>query len=191
VAIAAVAAAAVAYFVARDDSSSVGAPWITTGVDPSVSLENLVPQQLWKNCAVQNQPAAGALETAVCIQPADAGGNTPDRWEISTYPDERSLATAYTAARTAAGVPSSGGRCDGTRWGGAGPGVHSGDPPKPGGERFCYFDGNDAVIVWTHERLGQPDHRDMLATAREGGTNHAGLFDWWRFWHHRIGKTGT
>jgi hypothetical protein len=28
----------------------------------------------------------------------------------------------------------------------------------------------------------------MLAIAREGGTDHAGLFTWWRFWHHGIGK---
>jgi serine/threonine-protein kinase len=191
VSIAAVAAAAVAYFVARGDSPSSASPAITSAVNPDVTLENLVPQQLWKDCAEQNQAAAGALETAVCAQPPGGDGKTPDRWQISTYPDARSLSAAYTAARTAAGVASSGGRCDGTRWGGAGPWVHPGDPPKPGGERFCYFDGDDAVIVWTHERLGQPDHRDMLATAREGGTNHAGLFDWWRFWHHRIGKTGT
>jgi len=77
---------------------------------------------------------------------------------------------------------------DGTSWGGSGPWVHPGTPPKPGGERFCYFDGDEAVIVWTHKKLGQPTHRDMLAIAREGGTDHAGLFTWWRFWHHRIGK---
>jgi hypothetical protein len=45
-------------------------------------------------------------------------------------------------------------------------------PGKPGGRVFCYFDGDDAVIVWTHERLGQPTHRDMLAIAREGGSDH-------------------
>jgi hypothetical protein len=46
-------------------------------------------------------------------------------------------------------------------------------------------------MVWTHQKLGQPNHRDMLAIAREGGTDHAGLFSWWRFWHHRIGKSGA
>ena len=52
-------------------------------------------------------------------------------------------------------------------------------PDKPGGRIFCYFDGNDAVAVWTHKRLGQPTHRDVLMIAREGGSDHAGLTRWW------------
>jgi hypothetical protein len=44
------------------------------------------------------------------------------------------------------------------------------------------------VIVWTHLRLGQPSHRDILATAREGGSDHVDLTRWWRPWHHLIGK---
>jgi hypothetical protein len=157
-------------------------------VEAPASLEALVPRQLWKDCIVQAQPAAGALQTAVCSQSGDLSvQNPPDRWDISIYPSGEALAAAYTAARETAGVKE-GGRCDGTSWGGAGPWVHPGNPPKPGGDRFCYFDGDEAVIVWTHKRLGQPNHRDMLATAREGGTDHAGLYTWWRFWHHRIGK---
>ena len=71
-------------------------------------------------------------------------------------------------------------------WGGERPWLHG--PDKPGGRVFCYFDGNDAVIVWTHERLGQPAHRDILVTARESGSDHAGLTRWWRPWHHELGK---
>jgi hypothetical protein len=119
------------------------------------------------------------------------GQNPPDRWQLSIYPDAASLQTAYDAARAAAPKVPNGGRCDGTYWGGSGPWVHEGTPPKPGGHRFCYFDGDDAVIVWTHERLGQPNHRDILAVAREGDTDHAALFNWWRFWHHRIGKVAS
>ena len=40
---------------------------------------------------------------------------------------------------------------------------------------FCYFDGNDAVAVWSHNRLGQPTHRDILVKAHEGGSDHPGL----------------
>jgi len=201
VAAAALASGLVAYLVARDDGGSNAAsttPTVTTtgtgtgtSTTPAVapaSLAALVPGQLWKDCAVQNQPNPGAIESAVCVQSDDLSvQNPPDRWEISIYPNGQTLEAAYTAAREAAGVKP-GGRCDGTSWGGSGPWVHSGTPPKPGGERFCYFDGDEAVIVWTHKKLGQPTHRDMLAIAREGGTDHAGLFTWWRFWHHRIGK---
>ena len=61
-------------------------------------------------------------------------------------------------------------------------------PGKPGGHVFCYFEGDDAVVVWTHERLGQATHRDVLIIAREAGNDHAALTRWWRPWHHRIGK---
>jgi len=189
---AALASGVVAYLVARDDGGSASATGTgTTEAVAPASLSALVPRQLWKDCQVQSQPAAGAIESAVCTQPGDLTvQNPPDRWDISIYPDGQTLEAAYTAAREAAGVKP-GGRCDGTSWGGAGPWVHAGTPPKPGGERFCYFDGDEAVIVWTHKKLGQPSHRDMLASAREGGTDHAGLFTWWRFWHHRIGKVGA
>ena len=95
---------------------------------------------------------------------------------------------AYQAELAASGAKP-GGRCDGTSWGGEGPWDHG--PDKPGGKRFCYFSGNDAVIVWTHEKLGQPNHLDLLAIARQSGGDHARLFNWWRFWHHRIGKAAA
>jgi hypothetical protein len=54
---------------------------------------------------------------------------------------------------------------------------------------MCFVDGNDAVIVWTHERLGQPSHGDILAIAQKGGSDTETLLRWFTFWHHRIGKT--
>ena len=197
VALAAIVSATAAYLVARDDGGSGAAPpnvtdTVATVPEAPLSLAALVPRALWKNCAVQNAPASGAAESAVCLQPAEVSGqNPPDRWEISIFPDSPSLQAAYDAARAAAPKVADGGRCDGTFWGGAGPWVHEGTPPKPGGQRFCYFDGDDAVIVWTHARLGQASHRDILAIAREGDTDHAALFNWWRFWHHRIGKVAS
>jgi len=80
------------------------------------------------------------------------------------------------------------GRCDHTSWGGEGLWVHPSVPPKPGGRRFCYFDGNVAVMVWAHERLGQASHVDFLGIAREGGSDHARLYSWWNFWIHLMGK---
>jgi len=197
VALAAIVSATAAYLVARGDGESAAAPptatdTVATVPEAPLSLASLVPGALWKNCAVQNAPATGAAESAVCLQPAEVNGqNPPDRWEISIFPDSTALRAAYDAARAAAPKVANGGRCDGTFWGGAGPWVHEGTPPKPGGQRFCYFDGDDAVIVWTHERLGQANHRDILAVAREGDTDHAALFNWWRFWHHRIGKVAS
>src|SRR6188508_1713658 len=152
VALAAIISATAAYLVARDDGGSAAASPTVTGTVETVpeaplSLAALVPGALWKNCAVQNAPATGAAESAVCLQPAEVTGqNPPDRWEISIFPDSTALRAAYDAARAAAPRVANGGRCDGTFWGGAGPWVHEGTPPKPGGHRFCYFDGDDAVI---------------------------------------------
>ena len=111
----------------------------------------------------------------------------PDRWEISSYPDGATLRTIYDSAlRSQPTLERNSGKCNAFFWGGEREWLHG--PGKPGGRIFCYFDGNDAVAVWTHERLGQPTHRDILVIAREGGSDHAGLTRWWRPWHHLIGK---
>jgi hypothetical protein len=111
----------------------------------------------------------------------------PDRWQISSYPNSGDLKAVYGAElRRHESVKRDSGRCNAFVWGGELEWLHGRD--KPGGRAFCYFDGNDAVIVWTHERLGQPTHRDVLVKAWEGASDHVSLTRWWRPWHHLIGK---
>ena len=98
----------------------------------------------------------------------------------------RSRPRTSLSCAAASPIPHNKGKCNAFSWGGERAWLHG--PDKPGGRVFCYFDGNDAVIVWTHERLGQPTHRDILAVAREGGSDHPALTRWWRPWHHEIGK---
>lgn len=147
-------------------------------------LAALVPAPLWRDCKVQTVPDPKAIQTAVC---APRQG-LPDRWEISSYWNPGDLTAAYEAElRSHAGdVRRDSGRCNAFTWGGELQWLHG--PGKPGGRVFCYFDGYDAVIVWTHERLSQPTHRDVLVIARERGSDHVGLTRWWRPWHHLIGK---
>ena len=146
-------------------------------------LDVLVPAALWEDCHVQSVAEQGAVQTAVCL-PSDG---IPDRWEISQYPNGKALAAAYQGElRRREEVPHDRGKCNAFSWGGEHAWFHG--PDKPGGRVFCYFDGNDAVIVWTHDRLGQPTHRDILVIAREGGSDHPGLTRWWRPTHHEIGK---
>ena len=146
-------------------------------------LDAIVPAALWKDCRLQTVAEAGAGQTAVCLP----SGGMPDRWEISSYPDGAALVAAYEGARrNRPDVDRDSGKCTAFSWGGELQWLHG--PDKPGGRIFCYFDGNDAVACWTHERLGQPTHRDILMIAREGGSDHAGLARWWRPWHHVIGK---
>ena len=148
----------------------------------------LMPSGLSRNCIKQPVANINAVETAVCVERAGAGGGfSPDRWELSIYPSGPAVRAAYDAERRRHNLAVDRGRCNRLTWGGEGAWSHG--PGKPGGRRLCYFDGNDAVIVWTHERLGQPTHRDVLGVAREGGSDHASLTSWWGYAHHLIGKT--
>jgi class 3 adenylate cyclase len=197
--IAAGTAAAVVYLTTNDHGSgSSASPPLVTRQDTApapitpppagtnIGLENLVPAALWKDCKLQTVADPTAIETAVCVPPRGA----PDRWQISTYPNGSALGRAYsTELRRHPTIKRGTGRCNAFVWGGEQPWLHG--PGKPGGRVFCYFDGDDAVVVWTHERLGQSNHRDILAIAREGGSDHASLTRWWRPWHHRVGKAET
>lgn len=149
----------------------------------NAGVDAIVPAALWKDCKVQAVPELRATQTAVCLP----SGGVPDRWEISSYADGATLTDAYRAElRRHSGVRPDRGRCNATFWGGEFAWLHG--PDKPGGRTFCYFDGDDAVIVWTHAKLGQPTHRDILMTAREAGSDHVSLTRWWRPWHHLIGR---
>lgn len=148
---------------------------------------SLIPTGLARNCVKQSVADVGAVETAVCVEPARGQtAFTPDRWEVSIYPSGSAVRAAYEAERASHDLPGDQGRCNRLTWGGEGAWAHG--PDKPGGRRLCYFDGNDAVVLWTHEKLRQPTHRDVLAVAREGGSDHANLTSWWGYAHHLIGK---
>jgi hypothetical protein len=193
IAVAAVTAGAVVYLTTENHGeSSTAGTQVTTGAGPlpppasNLTLADIVPAQLWAGCEVQTVPDANAVETAVCLQRSGARGIQPDRWQISRYANGRLLRAAYESERRGHGVARNQGKCTRFFWGGEHAWEHG--PGKPGGRVFCYFDGDDAVIVWMHERLGQASHRDILAIAREGGSDHARLSLWWQPWHHLIGK---
>jgi class 3 adenylate cyclase len=187
--IAAASAAAVVYLIAGGGAEPgvAASPSQPTQNEPveATDLASVVPAAIWKDCRVQTVPNPRADETAVCV-PATG---VPDRWEISRYPNGLALAAAYRSEfGKRADIKRDSGKCNAFIWGGENEWQHGIN--KPGGRVFCYFDGNDAVIAWTHERRTQPTHRDILVIAREGGTDHAGLTRWWRPWHHQIGKAG-
>ncbi len=188
--IAALTAAAVVYLTGEskgeEGSAAGGTQTESVAQAPVANVMALIPASLRTSCAKQQVPDIGALETAVCVPKEGATGFSPDRWQVSTYPNGPAVKDAYEAERRRHSAASDQGRCTGLSWGGEGPWAHG--PGKPGGRRLCYFDGNDAVIVWTHERLAQPTHRDILAIAREGGSDHAGLYGWWAVSHHQIGR---
>jgi serine/threonine-protein kinase len=191
VALAATASGVIVYFLTRGDHATTPAASAAKGpvIHP---LADIVPSPVWQTCTKQATPRAGALESAVCLPPKDPTTFTPDRLELSTYASGAAVERAYENERRLHHVAPNQGKCNGLTWGGEGIWLHNpsapGAKPQQGGSRFCYFAGSDAVIVWTHRKFGQATHTDLLGIAREGGNDHPGLFGWWRFWHHRIGK---
>jgi class 3 adenylate cyclase len=158
----------------------------TTEEEVAASLDAIVPSALWADCQVQTVADPNALETAVCLPAQNTGRFAPDRWQVSLYPDGKTVEAAYEAARADAGVRRNSGTCSRLSWTGEAPWEHG--PGQPGGRLFCYFSGENAIIVWTHRRFDQATHRDILAIAMEGGSDHARLFRWWNPRHHLIGK---
>jgi class 3 adenylate cyclase len=195
--IAAATASAVVYLTAENKGeSSAGATGGTTTTEttgsaaphvaPATDVIALIPDSLRRGCVRQTVPDVGAVATAVCLPPAGAQGFRPDRWQVSIYPSGKAVEAAYESARKGQKLGRNSGKCNSLSWGGEGAWSHG--PGKPGGRRLCYFDGDDAVIVWIHERLGQANHRDVLGIARESGSDHVRLIGWWTFAHHLIGK---
>jgi class 3 adenylate cyclase len=188
--LAAVTAAAVVYLTSGDHTDPVTASTQNGSVLPSnrplaanPDLDRLVPEAIWRDCTQQAVAEPTARQTAVCIP----SNGAPDRWEISLYSSGNAVRAAYDAElQRHPDVKRNAGKCNAFFWGGEYEWLHG--PGKPGGRVLCYFEGDEAVIVWTHERLGQPTHRDVLVVAREGATDHAALTRWWRPWHHLVGK---
>ena len=187
--VAAGASGAIVYLLTRNDEPA--APTAIGQKPATHPLSELVPSPVWNTCkTVSTRP--GAVESAVCVQPTDATTFTPDRLELSTFTSGAAVQRAYDAERRRHSVKRNFGHCNGVSWGGEGPWLHNPAAPgaaaKPGGSRFCYFQGNKVVIVWTHRKFKQATHSDLLGVAVEGDSDHPGLYGWWRFWHHRIGK---
>ena len=196
--VAAVTAAVVVYLTAGEDPQVPGASanqTVTTGAGATTSptqqtdaaeglLASIVPAQLWQNCTPQAVADPGAEETAVCVTENDP--KNPDRYQFSVFSDDKTLIKAYEAVRSSHQIARNQGTCSQFSWGGELAWEHG--PGKPGGRKLCYFEGDDAVIVWFHQQFDQPDHRALLAVARESGRDHASLYHWWRPWHHLVGK---
>ena len=163
----------------------------STVADPS-DVAAIIPPVLWKNCELQNVPDPSAIQTAVCVPPAQPDGlYHPTRWQVSTYPDSAALQAALTAlANEDSTRPPNSGDCSATQWGAGAAQWKHGDG-KAGGHRFCYADGDDLVMVWTHEKLGQSNHVDVLSIGRAPSGDHPRFYTWWNYWHHQIGRLQT
>ena len=170
VGIAALTAAGVVYLTTNDrGDSGTAAPLTTPGgvttLPADAGLDVLVPTKLWADCRLQTVPEPTAVETAVCLPP----DGLPDRWEISMYADGTTLRAAYDGKLRVHDIERNSGRCTAFSWGGELQWLHG--PGKPGGRIFCYFDGDDAVAVWTHgASVSRPIATSSSRRAKAGAT---------------------
>jgi eukaryotic-like serine/threonine-protein kinase len=153
-------------------------------------LAVLVPTQIAAECMQQGTPAAGAVETDVCVPGPAAPTSEPNHYQLSFYSSSAALLGAYDKALAQArgGTGGSGALAEcGSTPAGVREWVHG--TGKLGGRRFCYLDpAGSFVIVWTHEKRASPDHVDMLGIAREPGRAPVIYRSWWTGARNFLGK---
>jgi serine/threonine-protein kinase len=155
----------------------------TTPANLPASISGIVPRDITKNCKTA-PTREGAAETVTC---KSQGVEFFPTLELSFFNDSAALREVYDQLKQDENITQTDfGRCDGIAWDGEAEWKHANG--KPGGRRFCKFEGNEAVIYWSHERLGQASHRDMLGIARTDDLATDQLANWYRFWRDKIGK---
>ena len=158
----------------------------TTGDEPEPTpttlLEVLTPTQIATGCTQAAQPIAGAVETNDCTPTEGAPTSAPNAFQLSFFSDAVALDAAYKAAKDDLNESA----CEGTVgervW------IHI-KTGKRGGRRDCGTDSDgNFVVVWTHEKIGAPDHVDMLGIATEPGRSPTTFTSWWAAINDNIGK---
>ena len=199
IAIGAAAVSGIAVYLATgsDPNPSNGPepPVVTdTVVTPDTTIDQLVEPTLFRGCEIDAVPRLGASQSATCERPGDltAGQFYPNNLDLYVFDDAAALNAAYEEQRQNFGLGRDFGTCSSRS---AGPGeeawTHTSGAAAgdTAGRRFCAPQGTLSVIAWTHEKRGQDTHKDFLGIARLRGGDHARLFSWWDFWHHRnVGK---
>jgi hypothetical protein len=152
-------------------------------LEVSSAIAGIVPRDVTKNCKTA-ATREGAVETVMCTS---KGVEFFPTLELSFFNDSASLREVYDQLKSEHNVSQTDfGRCDRVAWEGEGQWKHVSG--KVGGRRFCKLEGNEAVIYWSHERLGQASHRDMLGIAKTDDLAVDQLHNWFRFWKELIGK---
>ena len=189
-----VIAAVLAFTALRDDGDEATAtPPATvqtgggqTGTTPAggssdTLLDVLVPTQIAKTCTDVSSPIPGAVEEAECNAAEGAATSAANEFTLTFFGGADDLERAYRNAKAGVTAAPCGSTTGERVW------IHQATG-KRGGRRFCYADGNEFTIVWTHEKLGSDDHVDMLGVAREPGRAPDLVAGWWNAVNDNLGK---
>jgi class 3 adenylate cyclase len=106
----------------------------------------------------------------------------PIVFDMTVFPNERSLRRAYNGDLQEANIQPDTGRCSGNSWRGEREWFHG--IGERGGRAFCHLDevGQRTYITWTSEA----GKKKILVRAQLNGLQHRHLFLWWRVVRHDI-----
>jgi hypothetical protein len=178
-----------------DDDSTANppttAPTVTDGNEPAgdTGFEGLARASFLSQC--EKAPTREGASRTITCEPS--GSANFEDLELSLYSSSSAMRASYDQLKEEFGITEEEfGRCDGAAWEGEAEWLHNSG--KVGGRRFCTFaedtatGGQKAVIIWTHERLGQPSHRDMIGVARHEELASRDLSRFFNFWKEELGK---
>ena len=140
-----------------------------------------MPTQIAKTCTDVSSPIPGAVEEAECNAAEGAATSAANEFTLTFFGGADDLERAYRNAKAGVTAAPCGSTTGERAW------IHQATG-KRGGRRFCYADGNEFTIVWTHEKLGSDDHVDMLGVAREPGRAPDLVAGWWNAVNDNLGK---
>ena len=154
----------------------------TVATGPVSLLAALMPTGIAAQCKTQGTASYGAVQTELCHPPANAPTSFPQTFSFSFFRSHAALRTAYDGLKSSLVL----GFCGDTK--GQKAWIHK-STGKTGGVRVCgSADNGDSMVIWTHEKLGNYDHVDMLGVARASGRG-ANLFrSWWGAIKDDVGK---
>ena len=154
----------------------------TAPAAPTSLLEVLMPTQIAKGCTKSAEPSAAAVETVTCTPTEGAPTSHPNEFELSFFGDTVPLEASYKQVKDSLTQAACGGTAGERVW------IHTATG-KRGGRRYCGVDANGSfVVTWTHEKIGAPDHVDMLGIAREPGRSPTTFTSWWSAINDNVGK---
>jgi hypothetical protein len=147
----------------------------TSNGTPTTLRDALLPTGVAKYCTVESTPSKGAIETLTCSSPASAPSAYPDKFTVNFFSSASARQTAYDQAKKGVRILNCGGVSGQSKW------IHQSDG-KTGGFVVCGIDKKtgDSTIVWTHEKLGNPTHVDMVGVALEPGRGTSMFRSWWK-----------
>jgi serine/threonine-protein kinase len=151
-------------------------------VTPTTLREVLMPTQVANGCTIAATPATGGVETNDCTPTEGAPTSHPNEFQLTFFPNQATLDAAYNEVKGSVQQAACAGSVGERVW------IHT-STGKRGGRRFCALaDNGDFLVVWTHEKIGAPDHVDMLGVAQEPGRSPVIFSNWWAAINDIIGK---